>query len=259
MGSKGFRALGWTAVPVAAVAVLGLVVGPGVAWADPPRALPTSAPADDAKWQPALDFDTDGCYSTPAIGPDGTLNPGLNLGGAVNGNCHDASDLVNTNTYSRSKCNNGWCAYMYSYYFEKDQALPGPFPAGHKHDWEDVVVWVQNDQARYLSVSQHGGYQTGSTIQFAAGTHPKAVYHKDGISTHCFRFPKADGGDEPPENAEHTWQIKGLVGWNNYPAGIRDKLTAADFGDATLKITDARFGDALSKAKPAGIPFNPYG
>lgn len=251
MSSKALR----VAVPAAATALLGLFVLPGMALADPPQALPSSAPADDAKWQPAIDFDTDGCYSTPAIGPDGTLNPGLDLGGDVNGNCHDASDLANTNTYSRSKCNNGWCAYMYSYYFEKDQALPGGI-GGHKHDWEDVVVWVQGDQAKYLSVSQHGGYQTGSTIQFE-GTHPKAVYHKDGVTTHCFRFPKDGGGDEPPENAEHTWQVKGLVGWDNYPAGIRDKLTAADFGDATLKIADSRFADALGKAKPADIPFDP--
>ena len=215
MNAKGFRLLGWAGVPAAVATLLGVFVLPGIASAEPPPALPTSAPAADAKWQPAIDFDTDGCYNTPAIGPDGTLNPGLDLGGDVNGNCHDPSDLVNTNTYSRSKCNNGWCAYMYSYYFEKDQVLPGPFSPGHKHDWEDVVVWVQSDQAKYLSVSQHGDYVTEgqSAIQFDGGTHPKAVYHKDGVLTHCFRFPKADGTDEPPENAEHTWQHKGLVGW----------------------------------------------
>jgi hypothetical protein len=246
------------AVPIAASALLGALVLPGVAWADPPQALPSSAPAADQQWQPAIDFDTDGCYNTPAIGPGGTLNPGLSLGGDVNGKCHDASDLVNTNTYSRSKCNNGWCAYMYSYYFEKDQATSGPIALGHRHDWEDVVVWVQGDQVGYLSVSQHGGYVTEArpAVQFD-GTHPKAVYHKDGVSTHCFRFPKADGGDEPPENAEGTWQHKGLVGWDNFPAGIRDTLAAADFGDATLKLTDARFGDALTKALPSGIPFDP--
>ncbi|WP_407900917.1 NPP1 family protein [Scytonema sp. NUACC26] len=36
----------------------------------------------------------------------------MDLGGDVNGNCRDESDLDNTNAYSRSKCNNGWCAYM---------------------------------------------------------------------------------------------------------------------------------------------------
>ena len=86
------------------------VLIPGVAWADPPRALPAGYAAADGKWQPAFDYDGDGCYPTPAIGPDGTIAPGLNNSGALNGSCRDQSDLDNTNSYSRSKCNNGWCA-----------------------------------------------------------------------------------------------------------------------------------------------------
>ncbi|MEU4671581.1 NPP1 family protein [Amycolatopsis sp. NPDC023774] len=133
----------------------------------------------------------------------GTLNPGLDLGGAVNGNCHDKPDLANTNVYSRSKCNNGWCAYLYGYYFEKDQVSDGPVSAGHKHDREHIVVWVQDDQVNYISVSQHQGYETNpaSAVPFQ-DSHPKAVYHKDGVSTHDFRCPKAGNDDEPPENDE---------------------------------------------------------
>lgn len=37
--------------------------------------------------------------------------------------CRDATDLDNNNVYSRSRCNNGWCAHLYEYYFEKDVAL----------------------------------------------------------------------------------------------------------------------------------------
>lgn len=243
-----------------ALAVIGTTfLTPALAWADPPAALPASAPDADKKWQPALDFDKDGCYSTPAIGPDGTIAPGLDIGGAVNGHCHDKSDLENTNVYSRSKCNNGWCAYMYAYYFEKDQTFTGPGAAGsHKHDWEHIIVWVQNDQAKYVSVSQHKGYDTksASELQFQ-DSHPKAVYQKDGGSTHDFRFAKSDGGDEPPENDEGTWQIKGLVGWDNFPSGLRDKLASADFGDATLKLTDGRFNGALASAKPGDVGLDP--
>lgn len=243
---------------LAASAGLAVVLGPVAAWADPPAALPASAPDADNKWQPALDFDKDGCYNTPAIGPDGTLNPGLDLGGDVNGNCRDASDLTNTNVYSRSKCNNGWCAYMYAYYFEKDQVSLGPGSAGHKHDWEHIVVWVQDDQAKFVSVSQHDGYEkkAASDVRWL-GTHAEAVYHKDGGSTHCFRFAKPDGGDEPPENHEGTWQVKGLVGWDNYPPGIRDKLAGADFGSATFKLTDDRFPGTLASAKPDEVSLDP--
>ncbi|RZS34399.1 necrosis inducing protein (NPP1) [Herbihabitans rhizosphaerae] len=257
-GRHRTRRLALGALPFAAL--VGLLT-PSNAWAEPPAALPASAPDGDNQWQPALDFDTDGCYSTPAIGPDGTLNPGLNLGGDVNGNCRDRSDLENTNVYSRSKCNNGWCAYMYGYYFEKDQAAHGPGSAGHKHDWEHIIVWVQDGHTRYVSASQHSSYETKpeGELQFDGGSHAKIVYHKDGVSTHCFRFAKPNGGDEPPENHEGRWQVKGLVGWDNYPGGIRDKLVAADFGAATLKLTDERFGDELAKAKPSDVPLDPHG
>jgi hypothetical protein len=83
-----------------------------MAYADPPPALPEAAPELDRKFQPAMDYDKDSCYPTPAIGPDGTINPGLVLRGGISEECRDESDLDNTNAYSRSKCNNGWCAYM---------------------------------------------------------------------------------------------------------------------------------------------------
>ncbi|GGX59055.1 NPP1 family protein [Streptomyces minutiscleroticus] len=237
-------------------AVALVVAVPGIAFAAPPGALPANADSMDRTFQPALDYDTDGCYSTPAIGPDGTLNPGLNPTGALNGNCRDASDLDNTNSYSRSKCNNGWCAIVYGLYFEKDQALAGTSLGGHRHDWEHIVVWVQNDQAQYVSTSAHGDFSTYGRDQIRwDGTHPKIVYHKDGISTHCFR--PANTNDEPPENHKGTWQYPALVGWNGYPAGLRDKLVQADFGSANFGLKDASFASHLAKAKPSGITFDP--
>lgn len=225
--------------------------------ADPPGSLPAVAPEADRRWQPAMDYDTDGCYNTPAIGPDGTLNPGLNNSGALNGACRDQSDLDTTNVYSRAKCDGSWCAYLYGYYFEKDQAVAGVDCCGHRHDWEHIVVWVENGTARHVSVSQHSGWEKRAASDVLwQGDHPKVVYHKDGASTHCFRF--ASTGDEPPENHYGDWRVTGLVGWDDYPPGIRDTLSAADFGAATFKLTDARFADTLDGAKPDGVPFNAY-
>ncbi|MEW2133076.1 NPP1 family protein [Streptomyces sp. NPDC005435] len=229
---------------------------PAFAADGPPQALPQNAEAGELTYQPAFDYDTDGCYSTPAIGPDGRINPGLNPTGALNGNCHDASDLDNTNSYSRYKCNNGWCGYLYTLYFEKDQALPGISLGGHRNDWEHVAVWVQDGQVKYVSTSNHGKFTVhpASEVRFE-GTHAKAVYHKDGISTHCFRL--ANSNDEPPENHKHTWQYPPLVGWNGYPAGLRDKLSSYDFGSANFPLKEASFASHLNAAKPAGIPFDP--
>ncbi|QHY93750.1 Necrosis inducing protein (NPP1) [Streptomyces sp. S4.7] len=87
------------------------------------------------------------------------------------------------------------------------------------------------------------------------GTHPKVVYHKDGIGTHAFRA--ANSNDEPPENHHGGWQFPRLVGWNGYPDGLRDRLSQADFGSAVFGLKDGNFNGHLQKAKPAGIPFDP--
>ncbi|QNP68441.1 NPP1 family protein [Streptomyces roseirectus] len=244
----------WLAVTAAAGALVLAV--PTAAYAAPPKALPQNAEAAELTFLPAFDYDTDGCYSTPAIGPDGTINGGLNPTGPLSGECHDASDLDNTNSYSRSKCNNGWCAYMYGLYFEKDQALANSSIGGHRNDWEHVVIWVRNGAVEYVATSNHGSFtiSPASSVRFD-GTHAKVVYHKDGISTHCFRL--AGANDEPPENDKHTWQYPPLVGWNGYPAGLRDKLSAYDFGSANFGLKDGNFVNHLTKAKPSGIAFDP--
>jgi hypothetical protein len=251
--ARGFR----RPLAAGAVGAVMLVVAlPADANADVLQLLPQNADGLEQSFSPAYDYDTDGCYATAAIGADGTLNPGLSLGGDVNGHCHDPAQLANANTYSREKCNNDWCAVVYASYFEKDQATLGPAAIGHRHDWEHVVVWTNANEVKYVSVSQHAGYKVApaSEIRFD-GTHPKVVYNKDGASTHDFRL--ANNNDEPPENSTGNWFYPRLVGWNGYPAGLRDKLMNADFGDATIKINDARFNDALANSEPAGIPFDP--
>lgn len=69
-------------------AALALVVAAAqTAFAAPPPALPAQAEAIELTFQPAYDYDTDGCYPTPAIGPTGVLNGGLSPTGALNGSC----------------------------------------------------------------------------------------------------------------------------------------------------------------------------
>jgi hypothetical protein len=246
----------------AATALLGaaalLLIPATAAHADPPAALPVSSNQGDAKWQPAMDYDTDGCYSSPAISPEGVPAEGLNNTGALNGNCRDQSDLDNTNAYARQKCNGEWCAHMYALYFEKDQVVAGADAFGHRNDIETIIVWVRNDQAEFVSTSAHGGFSTyaASEIQWE-GSHPKVVYHKDGGQTHAFR--PAGTGDEPPENHYGTWQYPALVSWDNYPAGVRDVFTSHDYGSASLSIKDGSFEGNLDKAKPADIAFDPFG
>ncbi|HET6741183.1 MAG TPA: NPP1 family protein, partial [Kribbella sp.] len=153
-------------------------------------------------------------------------------------------------------------AIVYASYFEKDQALPGSSLGGHRHDWEHVISWVNqsSNQVEYVTTTQHSSQvtYTRSQVRFD-GSHPKVVYHKDGASTHFFRL--ANSNDEPPENHYHNWRYPPLVGWNGYPStSLRDTLMTADFGSATIKITDSgdRFRYLLNASKPSGIPFDPW-
>jgi necrosis inducing protein (NPP1) len=239
-----------------------MVTSAAAAFAAPPPSLPQNAGGWEQSFSPAYDYDTDGCYAVPAIGADGTLNPGLNPSGAVNGNCRDQSDLDNSQTYARSKCNNGWCAVIYASYFEKDQAVAGSSLGGHRHDFEHVISWINQsaNEVQYVTTTQHSSQvtYTRSQVRFD-GSHPKVVYHKDGAGTHFFRL--ANSNDEPPENHYHNWRYPPLVDWNGWPStGLRDTLMNADFGSATIKITDKddRFRNLLNASKPAAIPFDPW-
>jgi hypothetical protein len=246
---------------VAAMAALGVMLPATAAFADNLPNLPQNAGGYEASFSPAYDYDVDGCYAVAAISPDGTINPGLNTTGAVNGNCRDQSDLDRTQTYARSKCNNGWCAIAYASYFEKDQAVAGSGLGGHRHDWEHVISWVNqaSNQVEFVTTTQHSSQVTypRSQVRFD-GSHPKVVYHKDGLSTHFFRL--ANANDEPPENHYHDWRYPPLVDWNGWPGvDLRDRLMNADFGSATIKIKDGSFEYMLGVSKPAGIPFDPQG
>lgn len=223
---------------------------------NPPTALPQKATADDLRWQPSMDFDTDGCYNVPAIDKDGNIAQGLPHDWTTpSADCHDKSDLLNNNVYSRQRCNNGWCAYIYDYYFEKDVAIPDFADVGHTHDWEHIAVWVKDGKAEYVGASQHGDYEVKAAADVRwDGEHPKMIYHKDGAGTHCFRF--ANAADDTIENDLGVWFRGALVSYNGFPEGIRDKLYAHDFGAANIALKDSAFQGNLDKAKPSGITFD---
>ncbi|KAH6988218.1 necrosis inducing protein [Ilyonectria sp. MPI-CAGE-AT-0026] len=221
-------------------------------------ALPESADDIELKFQPKLDFDTDGCYNTAAIDPDGNTNPGHDATGTPQGDCRDPHQLENSNAYSRKRCNNGFCAIMYEYYFEKDQAALATYGAGHRHDWENIIVFVQGENVVRVATSCHSGFSDASNEFTADGTNPLVVYHKDGGQTHCFRFANdADIGGV--ENYSGSFYRSPLVGWDHWPnVGLRDKLLNTWSGGVGPKL-DTEFGDKLKQAAGDGVTgFDPY-
>lgn len=244
---------------LAMVGAVALTLGlPNVASAAVLEPLPPNATSFQRTFQPFFDYDGDGCLPAAAIDNSGRLNGGLDDSGPVTGQCR-SGHLGMANTYSRATCNNGWCAIVYALYFEKDMSCDNCTATSHRHDWEGVVVWVPQGSGTpsYVSVSRHGQYETKpwTDISEKSGSRVKAVYHKDGASTHVMRF--AMSGEQAEAWGDGGWDQPALVSWTELRSDLRDTLNRSSWGDANFPLQDSRYPLELSRAKPSGIPFNP--
>ncbi|SES48913.1 Necrosis inducing protein (NPP1) [Streptomyces sp. yr375] len=258
----------------AALAVVGaatLAVGTtGSASAGILTALPWQASAFQTKYMPYFDYDADGCYPATAVDASGKTNGGLDTTGSTGGGCK-SNHLGRANTYVRTACDANWCAYMYALYFEKDQGTIGL--TGHRHDWENAVVWQKRgaETPSYVSVSAHGGYDTRAFNSVERdGNRFKVVYHLDGAATHGFRFAKT--GETPEAWGSGKWDEPTLVSMDRMRSGFPtafNKLWNFDWSgpeagqgatgaNFPLQDFNNHFKNGLAKAKPSGIAsFNP--
>jgi hypothetical protein len=228
----------------------------------PPGPIFGRAPELDKRFQPALDFDTDSCYNVPALGPNGDLSMGqFPYQWPPQKDCRREEMLERSNVYSRQRCNSGYCVIMYAYYFQKDTATPMD---GHRHDWEHIAVWVRmsDKYVTHVSVSQHKGYdiRENPKIEWTSkgDGKPAVVYHKDGPSTHCFRFASGkDFGNGGPENHWRKWITGPLIGYHGWEsAGQRDRMLTHSWGAAAVAIKNENFAENIRKARPNGLAFD---
>lgn len=158
----------------------------------------------------------------------------------MNGGCGHNQGQV----YVRSSETGGMLALMYSWYFPKDQNVDGPVNSGHRHDWENAIVWLSgggdNPTVKGISYSQHGGYSkvTGKKESEWSGDRPKVAYYRIlAVEDHCLGRTGVQGGQQP------------LIAWNALPQSARDTLNTYDFGKANVPFNDAHFQSNLEKAK----------
>jgi hypothetical protein len=201
------------------------------------------------KYMPEFDYDSDSCLPVAAVDASGRLNGGLNNSGSITGACRHPHV---GQTYSQAWCKNGWCAYVYALYFEKDQTLNGADAFGHRHDWESVVVFQKQgeERPRYLAASRHGGYSTHPINEVPMnGNHVQIVYHKDGASTHAFRFAK--WGERPEANS--YWERPALVDVPSMDDAPRNAIWNSTWGKANFPLT-GNLQSNINKARPAEVP-----
>lgn len=245
---------------LAALAVLPFQAAHAQGWPAPVAPLPELATALDKRFQPALDFDTDVCFNVPAVNAAGAISPKASTYATKPpASCRNPDYLRTSNAYVRARCNNGYCARVYAYFWQSDFS--------HAYDWETIIVWTTdagtNSSVVGVSRDSHGKWDTRATkdgqLRFqsdATGNqHVKMVFHYETLGfSHLFRFSKTDGGDEPPENGTGSWVVQPLVSWNGYPSlAVRNAIANYDFGSGNFEIKDARFASSLAGALNTGI------
>lgn len=135
---------------------------------------------------------------------------------------------------------NGRYGIMYAWYMPKDMPTSGVSTGAHRHDWENVVVWVDNPAVaspRLLgaAASGHGKYKK-TTSPSREGERPKVEYFTSFPTNHELQFTGTLGRD------------LSLIAWESMPEAARKGLEEADFGKATVPFKESTFKGNLEKA-----------
>ncbi|KAG8669586.1 hypothetical protein FPOAC1_008982 [Fusarium poae] len=188
-----------------------------------------SFPAVDAQGNTGYVFSSLGVFQRKT---DFGCSGGLATSGSSSGGCSSSTGQV----YARGGSYNGRYAIMYSWYMPKDSPSSG---LGHRHDWENAVIWLSSQSTSAsvvgMAVSQHGGYDRRSSGTFS-GNSPLVGYTAIWPTNHQMIFTDTKGGQQP------------LVAWESLPAAARTALTNTDFGSANVPFKDGAFESNLGKA-----------
>lgn len=185
------------------------------------------------KFNPRLHI-ASGCQPYTAVDDYGNTNGGLKPSGSQTGGC-DETDKGQT--YARATKTNTGVAIMYSWYMAKDQTLDDVSPGSHRHDFENVVIWLSNDTTTVLggAASGHGEYKkTKGTLP--GGDSPTVEYFATFPTNHELQFSLAEGSTYPVSD------------WDAMPEAARKALQDTDFGKASPPFKDGSFEENLGEA-----------
>lgn len=188
-------------------------------WQEPAPANNVQALA--VRFKPLLNV-AGGCQPYPAVDPEGNTGDGLSLWGTPSQGCSDKS---RAQVYSRSSWYKDAYAIMYSWYMPKDS--PSPI-LGHRHDWENILVWLDSDNiamAKVIAVaaSAHGDYFKSYPINpnyLHEGISAKIQYKASWPQNHATALTTSVGAKQP------------LIQWEQMTPAAQFALETTDFGSA---------------------------
>lgn len=129
---------------------------------------------------------------------------------------------------------------MYFWYWPKDSPSPA---MGHRHDWEGIVVWLDDPDAADPQITQLSYYQHGEaravepdSSNTAPDGRPQAAYFHTWPLNHTVWLSSTQGGEQP------------LIGWQDLTDEARHALNEGDFGAGNVGFNDHLFESYLARA-----------
>ncbi|KAF6802993.1 necrosis inducing protein [Colletotrichum sojae] len=189
-----------------------------------------------ARFNPKLHI-AHGCQPYTAVNDAGDTSGGLKPTGSSTGGCRDTA---RGQAYARGTWHNGRYAIMYAWYFPKDMPNDGVPAGSHRHDWESVVVWLNNPSVANPTIlggsaSGHGKYKKTTSPQ-REGDSLKVEYFTQALLNHELQFTDTAGRTYP------------VLDWDAMSPAMKSALENTEFGQANVPIKDENFLDNLGKA-----------
>lgn len=203
-------------------------------WQQPAPTTPAQFLA--VRFKPSLDV-VNGCQPYPAVDAQGNTSGGLKTTGVSDGSCGDKSKAQ---VYARTGWYKDAFAIMYAWYMPKDS----PFMfMGHRHDWENTVVWLNSDNVTTakviaLAASGHGDYEKSYPLDgrfIADGVSARINYRSRLPINHELGFTEKTGAKQP------------MIQWDQLTDAARNALETTDFGDANVPFKSS-FQSYLARA-----------
>uniref|UniRef100_H3G9C5 Necrosis inducing-like protein NPP1 type n=1 Tax=Phytophthora ramorum TaxID=164328 RepID=H3G9C5_PHYRM len=196
------------------------------------------------RFKPILRIDN-GCHSYPAVNAAGETNAGLKGTGRPSGDCKGSS--LGSQVYGRSVWHGDLWAIMYAWYFPKDMPILGK---GKRHDWANVVVWLDNPAHERPTII---GVSPSAYVTTYAKYTPPPANRLTGLTSMISYL--ADDLNYGYHTLDMNWEAGGefqdLVMWEQLTDEARAALNDTDFGEnALVPFIDANFKANLEKAWP---------
>lgn len=180
-----------------------------------------------------------GCQPYPAVADNGDTSGGLQDSGSSTGGCRDGGK---GQTYARAGVVDGKTCIMYAWYFPKDHPIDGNVAGGHRHDWENIVICVDDPNAATPKItnaaaSSHSGYsKANGGVPPMEGNSPKVEYFTTFPTNHELQFTDTVGKTYP------------INDWDAMPEAARKALQDTNFGKANVPFKDGAFEGKVREA-----------